>query len=84
MTMTHDRDKTQRIYTGSAMLVQALVARLEEQHIFPIVRDDQQNAVMFGSGSNYRDQLRIFVGEDELALAQPIVAEFERELEEQD
>lgn len=74
-------DKTQRIYTGSVVLVQALVARLEEQDIFPIVRDDQQNAVMFGSGSNFSGQLRIFVSADELPLATSIVTEFKRELE---
>lgn len=75
-------NKIQRIYTGSAVLVQALVVRLEERNIFPIVRDDQQNAVMFGSGSNFSGQLRIFVGPDELSLATTIVTEFKRELEE--
>lgn len=59
--------------------MEALAARLEEKGIIPIVRDDQQNAVMFGSGSNFTDQLRIFVREDELTDAQEIVRLFEIE-----
>ena len=79
--MTHDNDKTTRIFTGSPLIVQALASRLEERNIIPIIRDDQQNAVMFGSGSNYSGQLRIFVTEDELELATSITREFEQELE---
>ena len=82
--METTNDNTVRIYTGSPMMVKALVARLEERNIKPIVRDDQQNAIMFGSGSNYADQLRIFVRKDELAIAQPIADEFIREMESKD
>lgn len=69
-------EKTVRIYTGPFLMAESLVGRLEEQGIIPIVRDDQQNAVMFGSGSNYSDQIRVFIREDELARAQPIIDEF--------
>ncbi len=78
--MDTTNDNTVRIYTGSPMMVQALVSRLKERNINPIVRDDQQNAIMFGSGSNYADQLRIFVREDELAVAKPIADAFKREM----
>lgn len=74
--MADHKEKTVRIYTGPVIMVEALASRLEDAGIVPIVRDDQQSAVMFGSGSNYADQLRIFVREDELALAEPIVIDF--------
>lgn len=77
--MPASTQQTVRIYTGPVLLVEALTARLEEKGIIPIVRDDQQNAVMFGSGSNFTDQLRIFVREDELTDAQEIVRLFEIE-----
>lgn len=80
--MNDHKEKTTRIYTGPPILVEALVSRLEEVNIVAIVRDDQQNAVMFGSGSNYSDLLRVFIREDELDAAQPIVDAFLEDIKE--
>lgn len=80
--MSESKEETVRIYTGPILMAEALVGRLEEIDIIPIVRDDQQNAIMFGSGNNYSDQIRVFVRKDELAIAQPIVDEFKAEMEE--
>ncbi|QAA80756.1 hypothetical protein EI546_02980 [Aequorivita sp. H23M31] len=80
--MSEIREETVRIYTGPILMAEALVGRLEEIGIVPIVRDDQQNAIMFGSGSNYSDQIRVFVREDELVRAQPIADAFIAEIEE--
>ncbi len=80
--MTDNREETVRIYTGPILMAEALVGRLEEIGIVPIVRDDQQNAVMFGSGNNYSDQIRVFVREDQLDRAQPICDAFISEIEE--
>lgn len=80
--MSEDREETVRIYTGPLLMAEALVGRLVEIDIVPIVRDDQQNAVMFGSGSNYSDQIRVFVRKSELAAAQPIADAFIAETEE--
>ena len=80
--MSESKEETVRIYTGPDLMAEALVGRLEEIGIVPIVRDDQQNAVMFGSGSNYSDQIRVFVRKDELAQAQPIADAFIAEMEE--
>lgn len=74
------KEETVRVYTGPLLVAEALVGRLEEVNIVPIVRDDQQSAVMFGSGNNYSDQIRVFVREDELAAAQPIVDAFLEEI----
>lgn len=80
--MSENTEETVRIYTGSDIIAEALVGRLEEVNISPILRDDQQSGVMFGSGNKFDDQVRIFVRKDELALAQPIVAAFLKEIEE--
>ena len=82
--MSDNTEETVRIYTGPILIAEALVGRLQEINIVPIVRDDQQNAVMFGSGSNYADQIRIFVRKDELAAAQPIVDAFRNETGEEE
>ncbi|SRX55657.1 DUF2007 domain-containing protein [Aequorivita sp. CIP111184] len=80
--MSENTEETVRIYTGPDIMAEALVVRLEEVNITPILREDQQSAVMFGSGNNYADQVRVFVRKDELAIAQPIVNTFLKEIEE--
>lgn len=80
--MSENNVETVRIYTGPLLMAESLVGRLVEIDIIPIVRDDQQNAIMFGSGSNYSDQIRVFVRKDELARAQPIADAFIAEMEE--
>lgn len=79
--MSENTEKTVRIYTGSDIIAEALVGRLKEVNITPILRDDEQSGVMFGSGSKFDDQVRVFVRKDELAIAQPIVDAFLKEIE---
>lgn len=79
--MANKPEETTRIYTGSDIMAEALVGRLEEAGITPILRDDEQSGVMFGSGSKFDDQVRVFVRKDELAVAQPIVDAFLKEME---
>ncbi|MEM0519456.1 putative signal transducing protein [Aequorivita flava] len=80
--MTENTEETVRIYTGSDIMATALVGRLEEANITPILRDDEQSGVMFGSGSKFDDQVRVYVRKDELAIAQPIVDAYLKEIEE--
>lgn len=80
--MSENKEETIRIYTGSDIMAEALVGRLEEINITPILRDDEQSGVMFGSGNKFDDQVRIFVRKDELAAAQPVVDAFLKEIEE--
>jgi hypothetical protein len=82
--MSENTEKTVRIYTGSDIIATGLVARLEEVNITPILRDDEQSGVMFGSGSKFDDQVRVFVRKDELAVAKPIVAAFLNEIGEEE
>lgn len=80
--MSDNKEETIRIYTGPDLVAEALVGRLEAMGVTPILRNDQQNAVMFGTGNNFSDQIRIFVRKDELVIAQPIVDAFLKEIEE--
>ncbi|HBC04228.1 MAG: hypothetical protein CL528_06125 [Aequorivita sp.] len=80
--MSENKEETVRIYTGSDIIATGLVGRLEDANITPILRDDEQSGVMFGSGSKYDDQVRVFVRKDELAIAQPIVDAYLKEIEE--
>lgn len=80
--MSDNLEETVRVYTGSDIMAAALVARLEEAGITPILRDDEQSGVMFGSGSKFDDQVRIFVRKDELAVAQPIADAYVEEMKE--
>lgn len=80
--MSDNSEETIRIYTGSDIIAQALVERLENVGITPILRDDEQSGVMFGSGSKFDDQVRIFVRKDELSVAQPIADAFIEETKE--
>ena len=81
--MSENTEKTVRIYTGSDIMAEALVGRLKDVNITPILRDDEQSGVMFGSGSKFDDQVRVFVRKDELSSAQPIVDAFLKEIEEE-
>lgn len=80
--MSENTEETTRIFTGPVLVAEALVGRLKEIDIIPIVRYDQQNAVMFGSGSDFADQVRVFIRKDELSKAQPVINEFLKETEE--
>ncbi len=82
--MSENTEETVRIYTGSDIMAEALVGRLEEVNISPILRDDQQSGVMFGSGNKFDDQVRVFIRKDELAIAQPVVDAFLKEIEEEE
>ncbi|AFL81932.1 hypothetical protein Aeqsu_2475 [Aequorivita sublithincola DSM 14238] len=82
--MSENTEETVRIYTGSDIMAEALVGRLKEAAITPILRDDEQSGVMFGSGSKFDDQVRIFVRKDELAVAQPIVDAYLLEIGEEE
>ena len=82
--MSENTEETVRIYTGSDIIATGLVHRLEEVNITPILRDDEQSGVMFGSGSKFDDQVRVFVRKDELAVAQPIVNAYLTEIGEEE
>ncbi|WP_068591674.1 DUF1572 family protein [Cochleicola gelatinilyticus] len=77
-TMNTD-EKMTRIYTGSPILAEALVGRLKSVDIIPIVKDDQQSGIMFGNAPNLTSQVRVFIRNDEMTQAQPMIEAFFKE-----
>lgn len=65
-----------RIYTGPSMVAMGLVARLNEIGISPIQRNDHESAVRAGFAASIANQMMIFIREDEMEKAQPIIDEF--------
>ena len=63
----------QRIYTGSFVIVTLLVSKLEEIGITPIIKDETESGRLAGFGPSVPGQQQVFVHEDELDKAVPIV-----------
>lgn len=63
----------QRIYTGSFVIVTLLVSKLEEIGITPIIKDETESGRLAGFGPSVPGQQQVYVHEDELDKAVPIV-----------
>jgi hypothetical protein len=63
----------QRIYTGSFVIVTLLVSKLEEVGITPIIKDETESGRLAGFGPSVPGQQQVFVHDDELDKAVPIV-----------
>jgi len=75
-------DRTTRIFTGSAIEAQPLIISLQEIDINPIIRDDHQSGITSGFATGVPGQIRVFIWNDELAIAQSIIDEHLKLLEE--
>jgi hypothetical protein len=63
----------QRIYTGSFVIVTLLVSKLEEVGITPIIKDETESGRLAGFGPSVPGQQQVFVHDNELDKAVPIV-----------
>jgi hypothetical protein len=63
----------QRIYTGSFVIVTLLVSKLEEIGITPIIKDETESGRLAGFGPSVPGQQQVFVHDNELDKAVPIV-----------
>lgn len=63
----------QRIYTGSFVIVTLLVSKLEEVGITPIIKDETESGRLAGFGPSVPGQQQVFVHNNELDKAVPIV-----------
>lgn len=63
----------QRIYTGSFVIVTLLVSKLEEIGITPIIKDETESGRLAGFGPSVPGQQQVFVHDNELDKAIPIV-----------
>jgi len=75
------KTKTKRIYTGPTLLAKGLVARLNDAGISPIERNDHDSSVKAGFTASIPYQTMVFVREDELNVAAPILNAYLKELE---
>jgi hypothetical protein len=64
-----------KIYTGSFIIVQLLVSKLEDVGISPVIKDETESGRLAGFGASIPGQQEVFVHEDELGKATPIVNE---------
>jgi len=64
-----------RIYTGSMIIVQLLASKLEEVGISPVIKDETESARLAGFGASIPGSQEVFVHENELDKAVPIVQE---------
>ncbi len=66
-------EKTTRIFTGSAIEAQPLINSLNEIDINPIIRDDHQSGITSGFATGVPGQIRIYIRNEELTIAQSII-----------
>ena len=70
-----------RIYTGSFVIVQLLISKLEEVGISPVIKDETESARLAGFGPAIPGTQEVFVHKKELDKAVPIVEETLAEME---
>ena len=70
-----------KIYTGSFIIAQLIVDKLDAVGISPIVKDETESGRLAGFGSSVPGYQEIFVSEDELDAAVPIVESVTSELQ---
>ncbi len=69
-------EKTTRIFTGSAIVAQPLINGLNELNINPIIRDDHQSGITSGFATGVPGQIRMYIRNEELAIAQSLIDEY--------
>jgi len=70
-----------KIFTGNFILVQRITAKLEEVGISAVVKDESESGRLAGFGAPVQGQQEVFVHEDELNKATPIVQSALAEME---
>ncbi|MBP2833975.1 DUF2007 domain-containing protein [Aquimarina sp. U1-2] len=67
------KSEYQRVYTGSLVNVQFLQTLLQDSGINSITRDDMKSGMMAGFGGGIPDHIQLFVKEDDMEEALPII-----------
>lgn len=74
--MNEKEKETVRIYTGPAMIVKGLVARLNEIGISPVERNDNESSIQAGFTAGVPGQIMLYVRQDEMVKAKPVIDEY--------
>ncbi len=70
-----------KIYTGNFILVQLMVTKLKDIGISAIVKDESESGRLAGFGASIQGQQELFVHNDELDKAVPIIENLRTEME---
>jgi predicted ABC-class ATPase len=62
-----------KIYTGNFILIQLMVSRLDDIGILSIIKDESESARLAGFGASIQGLQELFVHNDELEKAVPVV-----------
>ena len=62
-----------KIYTGSFVIVQLITERLKEIGIAPVIKDESESGRLAGFGASVQFQQEMYVHEDQLEAAVPVV-----------
>jgi Putative prokaryotic signal transducing protein len=70
-----------KIYTGNFIIVQLITTKLEDIGIEPIIKDESESGRLAGFGASIQGQQEVYVHENELNKALPIVEGVKAEME---
>lgn len=70
-----------KIYTGNFILVQLMVTKLDDIGISAIVKDESESGRLAGFGASIQGQQELYVHNDELDKAIPIIENLRTEME---
>lgn len=71
-----------KIYTGSFIIVQQMIDALKSIGVSPVVKDETESGRLAGFGASISGQQEVFVNNDELDKALPIIENIIAELKE--
>jgi hypothetical protein len=62
--------------TGPTMIANGLIARLNEEGISPIVKDDHHSGITGGFSTGVPNQVRLFIRNEQLETAKTMINEY--------
>jgi Putative prokaryotic signal transducing protein len=70
-----------KIYTGNFIIVQLITTKLEDIGISAVIKDESESGRLAGFGSSIQGQQEVYVHENELEKAIPIIESVKAEME---
>ena len=70
-----------KIYTGSFIIVQLITTKLEDIGISAVIKDESESGRLAGFGASIQGQQEVYVHENELEKAIPIIESVKTEME---
>ena len=70
-----------KIYTGNFIVVQLMITRLEDIGISAIIKDESESGRLAGFGASIQGHQELYVHNDELDKAIPVVETVKMEME---